>query len=90
MRKPCAVSSTRTPKSLSKPHTLPPLVDMWQPYREAVHQCLPQATIVIDKFHAVKMPGKAYELKEAFYEVWDAKDKDEAMEAVRRITTIVV
>jgi transposase len=110
-------------------------MDMWQPYREAVRQCLPDAVIVIDKFHAVKMAnqaieqvrkqvrtgldekqrrtlmhdrflllrrrselsekdtliletwtknfpvlGKAYELKEAFFDVWDAPTKDEAHE----------
>jgi transposase len=110
-------------------------MDMWQPYREAVRQCLPAATIVIDKFHAVKMAnialeqvrkqvravldekqrrtlmhdrfvllrrrselqekdvlileswtktfpvlGRAYELKEAFYEVWEAPNKYQAYE----------
>ncbi len=110
-------------------------IDMWQPYREAVLQILPQATIVIDKFHAVKMAnqaleavrkavraqlsekqrrtlmhdrflllrrrselqpkdvliletwtknfptlGKAYEMKESFYEIWDAQSKDEAFD----------
>lgn len=108
-------------------------MDMWQPYREAVRQCLPDAIIVIDKFHAVKMAneaiervrktvragldekqrrtlmhdrflllrrrselsekdtliletwtrnfpalGQAYELKESFYQIWDAQEKDEA------------
>jgi transposase len=36
-------------------------IDMWQPYREAVRQCLPDAVIVIDKFHAVKMANGAIE-----------------------------
>jgi transposase len=109
-------------------------IDMWQPYREAARQCLPDAAIVIDKFHVVKMAneaieqirkelraglddkqrrtlmhdrfillkrrsdlsekdtlileawiknfpilGIAYELKEAFYDVWDASTKDEAL-----------
>jgi transposase len=110
-------------------------IDMWQPYREAVRQILPQANIVVDKFHAVKMAnqalevvrkavraqlsekqrrtlmhdrfillrrrselqpkdqlileawtknfpvlGKAYEMKESFYEIWDAQSKDEAFD----------
>lgn len=110
-------------------------IDMWQPYREAVRQILPQVTIVVDKFHAVKMAnqalevvrkavraqlsekqrrtlmhdrfillrrrselqpkdqlileawtknfpvlGKAYEMKESFYEIWDAQSKDEAFD----------
>jgi transposase len=36
-------------------------IDMWQPYRDAVRQCLPNAVIVIDKFHAVKMANEALE-----------------------------
>lgn len=110
-------------------------IDMWQPYREAVWQVLPDATIIVDKFHAVKMAnealevvrkavraqldekqrrtlmhdrflllrrrselqpkdvlileswtknfptlGKAYELKEAFFEIWNAQNKAEAHE----------
>lgn len=107
-------------------------IDMWQPYREVVQEILPQAKIVIDKFHAVKLANqaietirkevragltdkqrrtlmhdrflllkrkgelkdkerltleawtgnfptlkKAYDLKEAFYEIWDVPTKDE-------------
>lgn len=110
-------------------------MDMWQPYKNAVREVLPQANIVIDKFHVVKMAnealeqvrktiraslsdaqrralmrdrfillkrkrdiaekdrlilevwtknlpslGKAYDLKEQFYEIWDAKTKDEAFD----------
>lgn len=36
-------------------------MDMWQPYREAVQDVLPQANIVIDKFHVVKMANEAME-----------------------------
>lgn len=36
-------------------------MDMWRPYRDAVYACLPKATIVIDKFHVVKMANKAAE-----------------------------
>jgi transposase len=36
-------------------------MDMWRPYREAVHAALPQATIVIDKFHVLKMANAAVE-----------------------------
>lgn len=34
-------------------------MDMWRPYKEAVHGVLPQATIVVDKFHVVKMANAA-------------------------------
>jgi transposase len=36
-------------------------MDMWRPYRDAVEQVLPQAMIVIDKFHVVKMVNEALE-----------------------------
>lgn len=34
-------------------------MDMWIPYRDAVRAVLPQATIVIDKFHVVRMANQA-------------------------------
>lgn len=36
-------------------------MDMWKPYKTAVNAVLPQATIVIDKFHIVKMANEALE-----------------------------
>lgn len=36
-------------------------MDMWRPYRTAVNAVLPQATVVIDKFHIVKMANEALE-----------------------------
>ena len=36
-------------------------MDMWEPYRDAVLQVLPEAKIVIDKFHVVKMANVAVE-----------------------------
>jgi len=30
-------------------------MDMWQPYRDAVRDMLPQATIVIDRFHVIRL-----------------------------------
>lgn len=36
-------------------------MDMWTPYRDAVGDTLPQATIVIDKFHVVRMANVALE-----------------------------
>ena len=36
-------------------------MDMWLPYRDAVLQVLPDAKIVIDKFHVVKMANEAVE-----------------------------
>lgn len=36
-------------------------MDMWSPYRDAVRDVLPQAIIVIDKFHIVRMANAAVE-----------------------------
>ena len=36
-------------------------MDMWNPYREAVEALMPQATIVIDKFHVLRMANEALE-----------------------------
>jgi transposase len=36
-------------------------MDMWNPYREAVEALMPQATILIDKFHVVRMANEALE-----------------------------
>jgi len=36
-------------------------MDMWNPYREAVEALMPQATIVVDKFHVVRMANEALE-----------------------------
>ena len=36
-------------------------IDMWKPYRDAVNTVLPDAIVVIDKFHVVKMVNKALE-----------------------------
>jgi transposase len=108
-------------------------IDMWQPYRNAVREVLPQASIVIDRFHVTKMAnealeqvrktiratlsdagrrslmrdryillkrrrdlttkdqlvleawtanlpalGKAYAMKEGFFDIWEAESKEEA------------
>lgn len=37
-------------------------MDMWTPYRDAVGAVLPDATIVIDKFHVVRMANDAMEM----------------------------
>ena len=36
-------------------------MDMWKPYRRAVQAVLPQARIVVDKFHVVRMAKEALE-----------------------------
>lgn len=37
-------------------------MDMWQPYRDAVKTTLPQAQIIVDKFHVVRMANQALEM----------------------------
>lgn len=34
-------------------------MDMWRPYKEAVRQVLPEASIIVDKFHVLKMANAA-------------------------------
>ncbi|WP_162618128.1 transposase [Shewanella halifaxensis] len=36
-------------------------MDMWRPYKTAVKQLIPNAVIVIDRFHVAKMAGEAME-----------------------------
>ncbi len=36
-------------------------MDMWQPYKDAVKSVLPKATIIVDKFHVVRMANQALE-----------------------------
>ncbi len=36
-------------------------MDMWQPYRDACQTVIPQAQVVIDKFHVLKMANEALE-----------------------------
>lgn len=36
-------------------------IDMWEPYREAVHEVLPQAIVVVDKFHVQRMGNQAFD-----------------------------
>lgn len=36
-------------------------MDMWVPYRDAVQTVLPDARIVIDKFHVVRLSNEAVE-----------------------------
>lgn len=110
-------------------------MDMWAPYKDAVYKTLPNAEVVVDKFHVVRMANQAvesirkqirkeldvkqrrqlkndrflmlkrkrdlkpfdhiildswtltyphlkqaYELKEAFFEIWDAQTAEEAQE----------
>ncbi|EXU75307.1 ISL3 family transposase [Erwinia mallotivora] len=36
-------------------------MEMWEPYRQAVETMLPEATVVIDKFHVVRMANESLE-----------------------------
>ncbi len=53
------------PTVIKRLHTLPDkekvryvAMDMWNPYRDAVNTVFPQASIVIDKFHVVRMANQ--------------------------------
>ena len=42
-------------------------MDMWRPYRDATHAVLPHATVIVDKFHVVRMANDAVEVHIALY-----------------------
>ena len=51
-------------------------MDMWRPYRNAVNEVLPQAKIVIDKFHVVRLANDSLErVRKAMREQLSAKQK---------------
>ena len=51
-------------------------MDMWRPYRDAVEIVLPQARVVIDKFHVVKMANEALErVRKSFRESLSPKQR---------------
>jgi len=51
-------------------------MDMWRPYKDAVEEVLPQANIVIDKFHVVKMGNEALErVRKSFRESLTPKQR---------------
>lgn len=37
------------------------VMDMWNPYRQAAKECLPQARVVVDRFHIQRMGNEALE-----------------------------
>jgi transposase len=45
----------------NKEHIQYAVMDMWEPYRDAVQAVIPQAKIVVDKFHVVRMANTAME-----------------------------
>ncbi|TDX22208.1 transposase [Modicisalibacter xianhensis] len=52
----------RRPMSMTDRHKVEIVsMDMWKPYRRAIQTALPQARIVVDKFHMVRMANDALE-----------------------------
>jgi len=58
-RKASVIQFLRQLKQPEQIHTV--VSDLWQPYREAVHLALPDATLVADKFHVLKLATTALE-----------------------------
>jgi transposase len=59
-----------------RPHIQYVAMDMWLPYKDAVELVLPQAKIVIDKFHVVKMANEALErVRKSFRESLTPKQR---------------
>ena len=72
-------------------------IDMYPTYRDVVEQCMPNAVVVVDRFHLVKEYGqqadlirtalaKAYksQLNKITYELKKLKDKPDASSQIRR------
>jgi transposase len=36
-------------------------IDMWKPYRDVINMLLPQAEVVVDKFHVLKLASKCFD-----------------------------
>lgn len=67
-RKPIELLETRTQKAvtaflrkLEMPKVDLVAMDMWNPYREAVHAALPGSHIIVDRFHINRMANEAME-----------------------------
>ena len=55
-------------------------MDMWQPYRDAISICLPQAKCVVDKFHVIQYGNKALEdSRKAFRKTLTDKQRKQLM-----------
>ncbi len=51
-------------------------MDMWKPYRDAVEAVLPQARIIIDKFHVLRMANNAMEgIRKGYRETLTSKQR---------------
>ncbi|PIE42635.1 MAG: ISL3 family transposase, partial [Gammaproteobacteria bacterium] len=57
--KPTVIRYLSQLKGLDQVHCV--AMDMWKPYRDAVETVIPDAQIVIDKFHVVRMANDALE-----------------------------
>lgn len=49
-------------------------MDMWRPFKRSFSQYLPNARLVIDKFHGVKMASEALEEERKTYQATLTKD----------------
>lgn len=51
-------------------------VDMWRPYSDAVHEVLPRAVVVVDKFHVVRYANQALDnIRKTFKAGLDTKQR---------------
>lgn len=53
-------------------------IDMWEPYKDAVHAVLPNAIVVVDKFHVQRMGNQAFD------EFRRSLSRRDAADAIRR------
>ena len=64
-------------------------MDMWVPYRDAVQAVMPQAEIIIDKFHVLKLANEAMEkARKSIRAELDTKQRRGLMHDRRRTTAL--
>ncbi len=73
-------------KNLKNPYNVEVVtMDMWEPYKDAVYQALPNAIIVIDKFHVVKMANDALNTLRKSYKDKLGQKKNKALKKDRYV-----
>lgn len=58
-------------------------MDMWRPYKDAVYQELPNAEVVVDKFHVVKMGNEALDSMRKSYKDELGRKKNKSLKQER-------
>lgn len=73
-------------KNLKSPYAVQYVtMDMWEAYRDAVYETLPNATVIIDKFHVVKLGNEALNSLRKSYKAKLGQKKNKALKKDRYV-----